>query len=451
MKFENQDTITSALDYSLKSLKLTTLSGREIKLDRVFSEIDVFESLTNPFISAKIKLLDAVGILESFEVFGGETVEIRVRKMYRQGKQLEDDLKFKGIVYKVSDRTPASERVEVYTIHCISEEFIENQKKKISQKFGPLLYSDIAERIFKNELNSKKKFNKEKTLGKQVVHIPNHNPFQALAFLAGRSYAPPTSKGKSSNNKNSCFLFFENKDGFNFRSIEDLISKSKESGQYFPEYFYQPVSIANTKGNKEVSGKDLFTIEDYTVDHSFDILDGLTNGFYGNSLVTFDYITGEFSHSKQNFEENFDRLEHTDTKAYSPTADSSPLKTGTEQSVIRFLPSSKSSKNSSYIKEKIGQVYDSNFEEFYLQQVSKFARYFGTHSLNLKIPGDTMVKVGMMCYINLPSYFDQLVNKEPNKYYSGAHLITNVRHNITQSEYKLQIQVVKPSILKKVK
>ena len=54
------------------------IPNRTVQLDPAVSDIDIYENIDFPFLTAKILITDEMNFLERFDIIGGERVEMRL-------------------------------------------------------------------------------------------------------------------------------------------------------------------------------------------------------------------------------------------------------------------------------------------------------------------------------------------------------------------------------------
>ena len=119
----------------------------------------------------------------------------------------------KFYVYKLSDREMLGERNSVYTLYCVSFEALTDLNVKMSRSFKGNVAEIATTLLGKEGLNTKKKFNVEPTKN-STMYVSNFwSPAKNLNYVADTAI---------NKNDSATYLFFENKEGFNFVSLDLL-------------------------------------------------------------------------------------------------------------------------------------------------------------------------------------------------------------------------------------
>jgi hypothetical protein len=107
-----------------------------------------------------------------------------------------------------------SQKGKQYIIHGVGKETMFSKANFIQKAYNTDIAS-IVEDIHKTFLKSKNKIKTEKTDGIQKIIIPNMKPFQAIDMVRRRA--------TSLTNLSSTFVYFENAEGHNFKTIEGMM------------------------------------------------------------------------------------------------------------------------------------------------------------------------------------------------------------------------------------
>tara|TARA_B100001250_G_scaffold374473_1_gene361331 strand:- start:54 stop:1562 length:1509 start_codon:yes stop_codon:yes gene_type:complete len=242
---------------SPREFKIDKLTLTEVKGDKEGSDGDTYditdlvlsfsyhESIESSFLRCDISILDSVDFNSRLK--GGEKVRIKMTTATAINKQPLDTTM---VVYKIGSISK-TERGQMYILHCISPEMYHDEGNKVFKAFGPgegTLQADcIPKLICEKYLKTKggKKIRKD--------NFENHSPYtfvscswkpsDAIAFLSDKVTRLSESKADK---KQSGFLFWENRNGFNFRSIDSLaLGHGEQNGMYSYTYVQQAQAGVN--------------------------------------------------------------------------------------------------------------------------------------------------------------------------------------------------------------
>jgi hypothetical protein len=217
----------------------------------------------------------------------------------------------------------------------------------------------------------------------------------------------------------SGFLFYENRYGFNFRCLGDLLEQeSMKVLRIKPKN----VSEANKVEN-------LVLVEKFEVTQQFNVLDGINNGAYASSMVKLDLL-------KQKIDVvGYDPLT-ADVKrlnGYFPFNSASNRFGGNIASFsgyVRFYP----------VKD------DELADKWLLQRASELALLNNQRVLAI-IPGDSELTVGDVVGVDFPSYSspDNPESIATDLLLSGRYLVTNLRHRVARNKHYSFVELCKNS------
>jgi hypothetical protein len=199
-------------DIFVNSLTVSSSRG-SLDLTRAFVSSSVYESIFTPGIVADIEVLDTDDQLGNLKIAGDETVSFSflppggTTASYTFALHKLDDVK----------SSTGAMKSKTYILKCVSQEAL-HAKTNIVQKNYDMTISDMVKDIHKNYMKSQKPLDIEDTKGMQKVIVPSYNPFKAVDTIRRRAVSPQ--------NKSSSYVFFENREGFVFKTIEQLFQGS---------------------------------------------------------------------------------------------------------------------------------------------------------------------------------------------------------------------------------
>ena len=247
------------------------------------TSIDYYEDIFSPTITAKVVVtntgntINGQSIYQGLPLRGGERVSIKISGNTNTNPGLEfkgdNSLYVSGISNVIS-----GDQVETFVLDLCSREAITNETARIPKKYpssSPI--SASAENIIKEYLQTRKNVSIDPSSNKYGFIGNMRKPFTVLTWLASKGV--PDSKGDST----AGYVFYETKGGYNFRSLDKLISQSSVST-------YNATEIAN-----EDSIKKDFEILSYVTNKNQNMLEKLRLGAYASQRIFFNPNTFEFT------------------------------------------------------------------------------------------------------------------------------------------------------------
>ncbi len=397
-----------------------------------------YESIDKPFITAVANILDSgSNFISTLPIQGGEQVIIRL-------KDVEDEIfTYNLSVWKVYNRV-FNKNAQTYNLALISREALFNEGVRITQQLKGTP-DKIVEDILKDYLNTDKKIHKQNTKF-QLNFYPQGKKAHAIIQSIAQKTVPNTSgnvketaektnetkTGLSGDTSTSAgtagFLFFENADGFHFKSIDFYYSDGSDVFQGdAPAFEYQA---------KPESSGDRFVIEEYMFDNEMNLIEQMRSGTFASHLVTYNWSTGHYEEHRYNLSENFKNMAHLGSQD----------KLGSMQKTLAANPSRIMSvvvdHETWFDGEGPGSVEprdnDSSqgssfpdYQKHWLAQSIARHYFMQNQKMEITVPGNLNLKVGDKISIKLPNMAAETVRKKQkiDEENSGTYLVSSLSHN----------------------
>ena len=210
------------------------------------------------------------GIYNGLPLRGGERVIIKIAGNSKSNDGLDFSKNVTQYFYVASiQNVDVSAEKELFTLHLVSRESITNQTIRVGRKFPTSqTISDSVSDIIKDYLKSDKFGTIDQTQNKYGFIGNLKKPFSVITWLASKSVAYE-GPGKDST---AGFLFYETQEGFNFRSIDNLINQDP----FIEDYTYSPGVVKFDDPSKD------FKIIKYSIDRNQDLMGKLQIGAYSS-------------------------------------------------------------------------------------------------------------------------------------------------------------------------
>ena len=307
----------------------------------------------------------------------------------------------------------------------------------------------------------------------------------------------------------SLFVFYEKLGtGFFYESIETMIVNQATKGN-IPLYQYTP-KTAGGRSNK--IGLDFFGVEQFDIKGSFKTLENLGYGMYGSKLIAYDPIRMKYDEVKFDYYEKEDNptKETEDKKTGATTIETDPSQAkddsqrvfadfvatdvspsdkiqnklisessdflGSNDAVIKLATTTKSHDTMfvappkpdgantsapavsstnigvSSTTFKDNGAKPNQIENWLLQREMQMQEYKNI-IVNFNIAGNSARHVGDLVRFEIPTSIppNELGTTEiGHQLYSGHYIVSKIRHIITPSEYKTDIELIKNSFAKRI-
>jgi hypothetical protein len=430
--------------------------NREVTSDikQQLVDFNIYEDIYSPTMSFDATMTDSNGLIERFPFVGEELVAVSFR--------IPTDKKtFQKIfsIYKVSNRKEQGERNEVYTIHGISLEAVVNMNSTVDNSFVGRPFSEMVKSVYKEYFNNSTKktagkpfltYDKnlfvEETFGNHSIVSPLSTPFDFIKYCAKHSQSPKYVE--------SDYVFFENDDGFNFRTISSLLEQDSVEDYYLSD------PAAKRDQNSKVKEHQIIRSLSYD-EFEFDTMESMASGLYDNEVSVIDPVLKRFQSTSLNYHytknfTNVNKNKSSFTNRNKFTSNFSIYKDFDGSSHARYIVSNLSNKaynQTSYIKDRsesdpVAQ-YPFVRHKFLNHLVSKLSQVNTKFTLNMVIPGDPNRKVGDIIRLFVPQRSaSQEFTKQYNFLYGEKEprfLVTAVHHNYAYEDdtYMTTLEIVK--------
>lgn len=407
-------------DVLIEKVQIVTPNGFFQDVANQVISIQIYEDLFSPFISGSLILKESLDLINVFPFVGEEFLNLDITTpTLKQG-----NIKGKYYIYKMTDRELIGNRSMVYQLHFISQEAVVDLNKKVSRTFSGRV-SDIAKTLLTDKtvgFQTDKNTVVEDT-SSHTKYISNFwSPVKNLNYILNNAV---------SNSGSASYTFFENRNGFNFVSLEQL-----NAADLYQEFFYDNYTRDDRAGGGSIKNleKDYQRINEIRIPNGFDYMDRIQNGMYGSRLYTYDLVSKKFASKNYNMLENFANENHLNKN---------PL--ASEKVIFRY--------NSKILNEP---KYYNNFSNFgdstntaYVQKRLSWLMQAQANKIEIVVPGRTDYTVGKKVQVHLNKVQPFAKNEKDtlDNMFSGNYLISAINHYINRESHECNMELIKDSLL----
>lgn len=386
----------------------TTGSGSQTDITYLIVELNLFEDIFATAVSGNVILNDSLDLVSKIPIIGFEYLTLVFAK---PGGSSVDKISKTFRVYKLDhlEHDHASQSNQTYRLLFCSEELILSTASVLGKSYKGMMVKDSIKDILVNKLKTKKRFIFDNKLtGKFDYRIPNWRPLNAASWLAAKT-VPPS-------------LFYENLQGYNLKTIKNLLDKS--TNPVVRSFFFAPQNVVMP--NDSIAN-DMSNVIRYEFMEVFDILDGINSGMFSGSILALDPLrrSRKITEFKNPIFSNQskDRLSKTlqdETGGYRRTRISTTYH-DTDPNIKDHQPGI----NPNLVENHVLQRASS------LEQLAYFR-------VKVVVPGDATMSVGNLVNFGMPSMGPKNPNasSSTNPYWSGRYLVTALRHKITPKSWE---------------
>ena len=411
-------------------------SDKAIDLSGGVVEFRYYESVLSNNVTATAVIVDSgyesegetikasKGVLDALPIRGGERADIVIED------NNENKLTFKPMkglyVNRVRDADPGTSK-DVFFVDFASKEYFANEQQRVIKRYEGKISNHVEEIL--NSLGEVKIEQIDNTSLTYNFIGNDRKPFYTCTWLASKA-VPDKDVGTRAG-----FLFYQTRDGFNFRSIDKIFEEEPTKKYMFNNTGEPPVGY---DGN----------ILDYSIDSDVDLKQNLTLGTYNSRAIYFnpfamDYYVKEFKYKPDNvgkagkyFAGDLVAKEFTQTptRLMSHVFDVGAMPDGTGNEQLEQWKKNSTSPN-----------YDA--ENTMAQSVMRYNQMF-TIKTNITIAADFSIKAGDIIQCDFPEVSGDRV-KERNPQTGGIYMVASVCHRVTPRETFTRLALVRDSFGKK--
>lgn len=418
------DFIYQAGEYNLEQACILFLGTDDaVDVASHIEQINIYEDIYSPFISGQITLRDT---LDLPNIFGRSGKDVLLLKIRTNGlPDIPKNVIFGSFhIYKMGERSLAGDRMQLYTYHFMSLEFMTDMNTHISKAFkgtGDTIFKEIANTYYTKDQSQIRNFIADQSTA-NIKFIQNFwTPSKCIQYAA---------QHQVQSNQNYPFVFFENRDGFCFKDLYRLYQQ--EVIQVFVESDFS-ADVSNEKLDsgytKRDPERDFQVVHETRVDTMFDYLVDKTAGAIRQKLTTYDLLKKEFV--------------ITDYKMrVAGRLNENPLYAG---SVVETTEPARMYMSKYYDNVDFGNSTNSA----YIQSRMSDMRLLNAAKLEIDVFGRTDYTVGKIVYyaanIKAQILKDTPAEEYTDKIYSGRYLITAINHRFDRSRHLATIELSKES------
>jgi len=448
-----------ASSFSLKSALIYQVnSDKAIDITNMVMRFDYFENINYPSVSAKLNLLDnGANLIASLPIQGFEKVKIELRTYD------EKDYEYEFRVYKIQNRF-SGDRFQIYTLGLISLEAMLNEGVRVANtlKGKP---DKLVKDLLKNNLKTNKKINVDPCLYNVIFNPGKKSPFSIIESLRIKSvpnfsYTSAKTKSKFPSKKSNSevnvvsstsltnngeyskisgtagYFFYENKDGFNFRSIDSLCSVSGFHGDSpVAKYKQENVNVGGLPNRKII---DIDFVEE------IDIMTKLRMGAFSSLICFYNYSTGLYEEYTYSLADSYENMAHMGSQNKLPYGQKELSKYPTR--IMSVLLDDETWFNGTEIASIEKQHNESgkgtgfpDFQKYYISQSISRMNSLNNQKLKITVTGNPDLKVGDKIEIEIPNQIPT-ENRKQNPYdeeHSGMYLISELNHAFDPKDRKM--------------
>lgn len=435
-----QEELKYASSFKPKSVVIKSVGGKEKDITDMVQTFYYFENISLPSREATALISDSgENLIATLPIQGYEDIEVTL-----EANDNDEDIVYKFKVFRVFERFSA-DRVQMYKLGMISNEALINETIRL-----PKLLTGkpdaIVKSLLEDNLETEKEIKTDPTLFKVRFHPGKKTPFAIIKGLLAKSVAQDannkTTESTASGNTegqggvadidsgsygkmsgSAGYLFYENYDGYHFKSMDKL--NSVEENPPVLKLYQENEGLQNSSRNK---------ILDIDFRQEIDLLTKLRMGTFSSVVCFYNYSTGAYEEYAYSLKDSFDEMNHLGSQSgvLKGQADLASKPTRIMSALIDHETWFDGTEVASPEKKDGG----SNAAEFpdwqksYIAQSISRLESMNNQEVKLSIPLHPELKVGQTVEIFIPNMIPTPDRKEEtyDPEHSGVYLIAKLNH-----------------------
>jgi len=399
---------------------------RTVDIKSGIISIDYYEDIFSPTITAKIRIAntgDSISqqsdgakqsIYNGLPLRGGERLSLKIAGNSPKNPGLDFATNSNDYLYvsSITDVISETQR-ETFLLHLVSREAITNETSRVGKKYPTSSTIDTSVTdILNNYLKAEKVGTIDKTQNKYGFIGNLKKPFTVLVWLASKA-VPDDSSGDAT----AGFVFFQTRDGFQFRSIDKLISSVPAN---VPTYTYTEVNQSGTERDND------FVILNYITEKNQNLLEKLRLGTYSSYRIFYNPLDFNFTDPKKgtftidDYETGVKNLGQELVLPKISASDGRDLGHIPSRFLTQVL-------DIGTIEVGVSTSVNSDPFKYQSQALMRYNLLF-TQTLSMIIPSNTNLKAGDVIKCLLPK-ISRGDNNEVDQDQSGLYMIKEVCHH----------------------
>jgi len=392
----------SSKQSSIQKLNLINSGGQSINLAEIYVQLQIYQDIFAQCMSGKLLVVDSKETFTNFYLCGNEYLHVVLDK---PGLNRPFERIFR--VYKVADRKATSNSGQMYDVYFCSDEFISSNSMLVSKSYKSTKIKDVVLDILSKELKveSNRIAKLEDTQGNFDFIIPAYRPFEAIQWATARGYAQDK----------FCYMFFENKDGFQLTSLQTMMKQKP----YKKIKYEVKLSDSDPSLNKD-------SMDDFEIINDFDMITSMTNGSFASRLLTIDLFSQK--HETLDYSLEVAEAKKNLLNKFKPV---NSFKNSKDQTLFTAY----NSFFRTYLTINDTKSEKSNDIKFWLLPRALHMSLLNHFRIKVTLPGDTEMKAGDVVEVEFPLFEGkQSGGRSLNKKLSGKYIVSAVNYKIIREE-----------------
>jgi hypothetical protein len=429
-------TFAESTQYVLKEATIETTGG-PVSITAMIEEINFYDNLFLPVSSGSVIITDTANLLKEL------AINVDVLKFHIQKISDNESMNFQKVfvIYSITDRKNLNNTSEVYVLNFVSAEYLFSRQQKLTPGFTGK-YSDLVKQILSKDLKipNDKIRNIEESNRIASVTIPNISPFDALEWCSKRAI---------SSRDLPEFLFFSNREGYNFASLSNLMTKES-----ILRINFSPKNL-----EEDDQWAELSKARGLEVEKQRDIIDRINSGVDSGVVLGFNPLMRTFGSKPISGQDVYNKGQHANKGADFFTLvnpDSTTNQVAFNSKQVLTANYFEGIVKSKYVKENDPSLASKTerYEDILLQRGQIISKLMEKR-IKVVMPGNFQLTSGMTVDLDAPGFSIREKGQDPSQdtSLSGKYIIVASRHVLGLKRFVTIIELATDSTndLRKIK
>ena len=411
--------------FNLDGVLIVGSSGLPLEVSALVTELNLYQNLDTPHMSGSLLLKDGDDVSSTLPFMGNERLMFSLRT---PGRNPIDYNTYHAKIYNVKKRTNATNSSHTVLLDFTTIDNFKNVHTKISKSYNGEI-SEIVKKLLRTDkdgIESPKLLNIETTKGIRKFVFPNISPFAAINMLKEEAIA---AEGNSAH-----YLFYENPEGYHFRSLDSLLGKSKElSSKSKGTYTYHHPSSATSGPSSRINPYEaLRTILNWEIHDNTNSFLNFKNGMYSSTLLTHDIFNKNVQKFEYNYEAKYKSRYSTNmvSKTHGPIV--STIKQDNDKSLTEQYNSKTFLHPTGDRLYSVDNTISNNSQKWLQESIARYVERIAHFTLKIETYGNTDLMVGHIINILIPKNTSVAASgaESIDRFLSGRYVVTHINHLI---------------------
>ena len=427
--------------------------GKTVDLSTGVIRLQYWESILQDSVRATVmyadsgNTIDEKSAIDGLPIVGQEKVELKFTD------NNEETLNLTMYVNNVKPFYDDSTKSAVL-LDMVSKEFIMNQKVRVTKRYDGKV-SDHVKTILTDVLKADSEKitdeNIEETQNNYNFFGLNKKPYYMLNYLSKAS-VPST---QNSDGNTAGYFFYETSKGYNFKSIDSLLSQEKKKSIIYNE-------TPDSGGSNIPEGYDMKALQ-FEKENAVNVQNKLRMGAYSTRTVVFDPFNSKYEVLNKEAKEVEEKEGIQTAGERLPVFNPEFSQTGKAKEFSRTmymlldtgsLPTGNAGEGEPVkaTEQQLEKSKEQNFQaqKILAQSVMRYNQLFAAMN-TITIAGDFSLHAGDAIFVDAPDLQADTSNDEVNKESGGLYIIADLCHYITPKETYTKLNLVRDTFGRKGK